>query len=96
MRRNQFGGTIGGPVSKDKLFFFAGTRERANGPRRRNRIAFVPTQAALNGDFSALESAACQSSGVARERSWTPSTRAAVPQQLHQPLPVSARPRWRC
>ena len=64
LRRNQFGGTIGGPVKKDRVFFFAGyqgTRERTAPPQS---LAFVPTQATLNGDFSALASAACQSSGV--------------------------------
>jgi Carboxypeptidase regulatory-like domain len=62
LRRNQFGGTIGGPIRKDKLFLFNGfqaTRERTAPP---STISFVPTQAALNGDFSTLESAGCQSS----------------------------------
>jgi len=66
LRRNQFGGTIGGPVKRDRIFFFAGyqgTRERTAPPQS---IAYVPTPAVLKGDFSALASAACQSSGVAR------------------------------
>jgi len=66
LRRNQFGGVIGGPIKKDRVFFFAGyqgTRERTAPPQS---LAFVPTQATLNGDFSGLASAACQSSGVAR------------------------------
>src|SRR5262249_14764600 len=66
LRRNQFGGILGGPIKRDKLFFFAGfqaTRERTAPP---DRTAFVPTQAALAGDFSALESGACQSNGKAR------------------------------
>jgi hypothetical protein len=66
LRRNQFGGVIGGPIKKDRVFFFAGyqgTRERTAPPQS---LAFVPTQGTLNGDFSALASAACQSSGVAR------------------------------
>src|SRR6266478_3902400 len=62
LRRNQFGGMVGGPVKKDKIFLFSGyqaTRTRTAPPQS---IAYVPTQTALCGDFSALESAACQSS----------------------------------
>jgi Carboxypeptidase regulatory-like domain len=62
LRRNQFGGTLGAPIRKDKLFIFGGyhaTRTRSAPPQT---ISFVPTQAALNGDFSTLESASCQSS----------------------------------
>ncbi len=67
LHRNQFGGTVGLPIRHDKLFLFGGfqaTRERTAPPQT---ISYVPTQAALNGDFSALESAACQSSGKAKQ-----------------------------
>ena len=63
LRRNQFGGTIGGPIRKDKLFLFSGfqaTRTRTAPP---TSIGFVPTQQVLNGDFGTIESAGCQSSG---------------------------------
>jgi hypothetical protein len=66
LRRNQFGGTIGGPIKKEKVFGFfgyQGTRIRTAPP---SNIGYVPTQAMLNGDFSALGSAACESSGVAQ------------------------------
>jgi Carboxypeptidase regulatory-like domain len=65
LRRNQFGGTLGGPIVKDKLFFFFGYQGTRNRTAPPTSTFFVPTQAALNGDFSTLESAACQSSGKA-------------------------------
>ena len=66
LKRNQFGGTVGGPIKKDKIFGFfgyQGTRIRTAPP---SSIAYVPTQAMLSGDFSALGSATCESSGVAQ------------------------------
>jgi len=59
LKRNQFGGTLGGPVLHDKLFLFGGTqitRNRSNPPTAAS-IAFNP--AMLSGDFSVRDSTAC-------------------------------------
>lgn len=66
LKRNQFGGTFGGRIIPNKLFFFGGIQETIVRQDPSGSSAFIPTQAALNGDFSSLESSACQSSGKAR------------------------------
>ncbi len=54
LNRNQFGGTLGGPLIKDKTFFFVsyqGTRER-NGASLTNSLSFPFLPAGLTNDRS--------------------------------------------
>ena len=53
LKRNQFGGTLGGPIKKDKLFFFLGYQDSLIRSAPDAPPAFVPTTAMLSGDFSA-------------------------------------------
>jgi len=70
LKRNQYGGTIGGPIKKDKFFFFFGYQ----GTKTRSSVqaapAFVPTTAMLAGDFSG-----CSSIGAIKN----PVTGAVIP-----------------
>src|SRR6266700_1506623 len=64
LKRNQFGGTAGGPVIRDKLFFFGGYQRTSQRSDPSSVIAFVPTAAMLTGDFTAFASEACQNKPV--------------------------------
>jgi hypothetical protein len=59
LNRNQFGGTLGAPIVKNKLFFFGGYQGRIERSDPPTSISYVPTQAMLNGDFTAIASPAC-------------------------------------
>jgi hypothetical protein len=59
LKRNQFGGTIGGPILHDKLFFLGGYQETIIRSNPASTISYVPTAAMLSGNFTAAQNAGC-------------------------------------
>ena len=52
LKQNQFGGTIGGPVLKGKLFYFGSYQGTRTNTAPNGQVAFVPTAAERQGNFS--------------------------------------------
>jgi len=65
LKRNQFGGTAGGRIIKDKLFYFGGYQGTINRSNPASTTTFIPNAAMLAGDFTTVASAACQSNNKA-------------------------------
>jgi hypothetical protein len=59
LKRNQFGGTLGGRIIKDKLFYFGGYQGTIVKSDGTQNIAYVPTAAMLAGDFTAFAGPGC-------------------------------------
>ena len=68
LKRNQFGGTIGGALKKDKVFFFVGYQGTVTRQTPLDNTAFVPSIAMRSGDFSAYINPAngCPSAAAVR------------------------------
>ena len=59
LRRNQFGGAVGGPIAENRIFFFGGYQGTDIKTDPSTLQAFVPTADMLRGDFTAVASPAC-------------------------------------
>jgi hypothetical protein len=64
LKRNQFGGVLGGRIIRDKLFFFLGYQGTTIRQNLVNGSAYVPTAAELKGDFSQYIAAGCPSAAA--------------------------------
>jgi len=90
LRRNTFGGTIGGPIRRDKTFYFASVE----GMRLRQGFTqdtAVPTPAMRDGDFSALLRTDFSLRTPIALYDWTtrtPFQNNLIPRSRMHPLPV--------
>ena len=86
LKRNQFGGTAGGRIIPNKLFFFAGyqgTRQRSDPV---NQTAYTPTAAVLQGDFSVVDAAKANGGCLTTARQLKDATGTPYP---NNKIPVS-------
>ena len=56
LKRNQFGGTLGAPIIRNKMFYFVGYQGTRTRSDPADRTGFVPTAQMLAGDFSGCPS----------------------------------------
>ena len=83
LKRNQFGGVIGGPILKDKLFYFASFQGTTINNVSEANVAFVPTAAERQGIFP---------KPVKNPATGKPFPNSTIPQNLFNPLSANILP----
>ena len=95
LKQNQFGGSIGGPVRKDKTFFF-GYYEGFRNRQGETDASTVPSIAERQGDFSAICISGFDSSGMCKDRDPNGDPNVPIHQLfnvfLNKPYPLNQLP----
>ena len=98
LNRNQWGGTIGGPIVRNKAFFFGGGQFTRLRVRPADTTSFVPSARMRAGDFTEAASPACNAGNQLTlpapfvNNRVDPSLFSLVAVKLLQYLPVSDDP----
>jgi hypothetical protein len=64
LKQNQFGGTVGGPIIRNKLFYFLGEQTTIKRSNPGGNTGFSMTPAMLSGDFRVVASTQCQTKPI--------------------------------
>ncbi|MGB6266489.1 MAG: carboxypeptidase regulatory-like domain-containing protein, partial [Candidatus Acidiferrales bacterium] len=87
LRRNQFGGDLGGPIKRDKLFFFLNYQGTRSSSAASNNFTQTPTAAMLQGDFSAVPTPLCTGANGSHAPAGCPfATVGGIPNQVNPAL----------
>ncbi len=87
LHQNQYGGTFGGRILRNKLFAFAGYQHLKSDQSQAATTAYVPTAANLAGDFSVTDGPTCVAGGKTNTL-YDPFTGVALPGNKYATQPT--------
>jgi hypothetical protein len=83
LKQNQFGGTVGGAIIKNRLFYFAGWQSTIKKSNSANNQGYSMTPEMLSGDFSVIASTQCQTRQITLA---APFVNNVIPKSLMDPI----------